>query len=199
MPALRFSVPSGFTSMTSAFTPMEMISTVSPARTSREDFFSSFGSSGLAAFILFSDSLSLRRSSLLASFTLWASSSSFALRRISSSSAKVSSAVCLASAIMRSASRRDFSSAFSSRTASSARKNAAFLALSSASRSFTAASALSRSSISRVCSSFSMVASKLAFCTPTRALASSIISSPRPSRFEMAKAFDLPGMPTSSL
>ena len=76
-------------------------------------------------------------------------------------------------------------------------RNAAFFAFSCASRSFSAASFLSFSSSSRVCSSFSIVASKLALSVLTRFFASSMISSLRPRRFDIAKAFDFHGMPTS--
>ena len=99
--------------------------------------------------------------------------------------------------MMRSASRLAFSSAFSRRMESSILIFADSFRFSSASRSFLCASSLSRSRAWRTDSSFSIVASKLALSVPTRPFASAIISAGTPRRSEMAKAFDLPGIPTS--
>ena len=90
------------------------------------------------------------------------------------------------------------SSAFSRRIVSSILSFADSFRFSSASRSFFCASSLSCSSAWRTASSFSIVASKLALSVPTRLFASSMTSAGTPSRSDIAKAFDLPGMPTSS-
>ena len=106
IPARSVSILSEEISVTVAFMPMDLICTVSPTFTGRADFLSSTGSG--AGRRASADRFRRRRSSLRASLMRWASSSSFACFFISSSWAKVSSAVALASAMIRSASRRDF-------------------------------------------------------------------------------------------
>ena len=120
-----------------------------------------------------------------------------ASERIRSISAKAASAVSRAEAIIRSASRRALTSALSSLSSSSTRSLALSLRFSSASRSLLSASALSRSRAWRTSSSFSIVASKLALSDADAAPGVVDYLRGTPSRSLIAKALDLPGMPTS--
>ena len=136
MPARRVSVRSAEMAVTVALmSPILRSCTVSPTRTGRAETFFSLGCGCAAAAAASSATFSLRRRAARASLARWWSASVFSILRSSSSSRITSSAVRRASPMMRSASRRAFSSAFSSRTESSAFRRSDLRRFSSASRS----------------------------------------------------------------
>ena len=179
------------TDRTVAWVPIFTSSTVSPARAGRVG--GGAGSSGRAPSFP-SASLRLRRRAARSSLTRCQSSSFRWRRRMSLSSW---SAVSLASSRMARASAWAFSTALARSASILALYSREALAVSSISRRSRAAASFSRSISWRCSSSWVSTSSKRTFSASMRAAAFWMMDLGRPSRSEMAKALDLPGMPMS--
>ena len=195
MPAWSWREPSLFTDRTVAWVPIFTSSTVSPALAGRVG--GGAGSWGRWP-SLPSAWLRLWSRAERSSLTRCQSSSLRWRRRISFSSRKVCSAVSRASSRMARASAWAFSTALARWASSWALYSRLALAVSSISRRSFAAASFSFSIWWRCSSSWVSTSSNRTFSASMRAAAFWMISLGRPSRSEMAKALDLPGMPMSS-
>ena len=186
-------MPSLLTESTVARVPMEISSTVSPFSAGRVG---GGGSTWGALPPMFrSASLSRRRASARPSFTFcqsrsWRFFSSFSSEMARSLAARASSMIARASALAFSTTLARSASSFSRY----ARACSADCSISSFSR---LASARSFSISCRCWSRRVRTSSNRTFSASSRAAAFSMIYSGRPSRREMAKALDLPGMPST--
>ena len=197
MPAFRLRLPSLLTAVTSAHWRTPGISTWSPARMGRLGL--GMGSrlscrTPTAA----SASLRRRRRSAFSPLSSMAVRAAAWRRRISSSSAKMALVCCRASFRMRRASASPRLRAFSLAFSICSRNSLAFRASSSRRTARRSSSCSFFSSAWRLLSSWVMTSSKRTLSPFICRLASAMTSSLRPSRWEMAKALDFPGMPMSS-
>ena len=194
IPAWSWRVPSLFTDRTDAFVPIDTSSTVSPARASRVGGGASGSCTGPP--MPRSASLSRRRASARPSFTCCQSRSFRFFSSFSSEMAR--SLAARASWMMERASAWAFSTTLA-RSASRRSRYSRALAADCSISSFRRRASVRSFSISWRCwSSLVSTSSKRTFSASSRAAAFSMIYSGRPSRREMAKALDFPGMPRIS-